>query len=203
MKFALAIAFLALSFSGFCREGGPSRIEDQIDVEVKAGYFFFTDNRLRRVYNRGGLDLQLAASVPLYRTLRLYGALEYVEKHGKSLLLGSHTSIRQIPVSLGLEYRMCVWALPWIESYARLAPQYFHWHVKSDTTVIERSLSESGIGVVGGAGLLASLTDRLKIDLFAEYAYRRVHPQSGKQGVRTFTVQTGGFVLGGGVVYGF
>ncbi len=99
MKFALAIAFLALSFSGFCREGGPSRIEDQIDVEVKAGYFFFTDNRLRRVYNRGGLDLQLAASVPLYRTLRLYGALEYVEKHGKSLLLGSHTSIRQIPVS--------------------------------------------------------------------------------------------------------
>ena len=35
-------------------------------LEAKRGYFFFSEHKMRKVYNRGGEDVQLALTVPLW-----------------------------------------------------------------------------------------------------------------------------------------
>lgn len=70
-------------------------------LEVKGGYFFFSDAKMRKIYDRGGLDLQLSGSYPLRRWVQIYGSVEYLERHGKSLEGDQKARIWEIPLSLG------------------------------------------------------------------------------------------------------
>src|SRR5579883_1849371 len=71
-------------------------------VEVKAGYFFFTDSHMRHVYDQGGVDIQLSGSYPIYKILHVYGSVEYLQKSGHSIHGHQKTSIWAVPLSLGL-----------------------------------------------------------------------------------------------------
>ena len=77
-------------------------------VEVKTGYFFFTNSKMRKVYDRGGLDVQLCASYPLWNlncrwTLNAYGAVEYFHRSGKSINEHQKTSLWSVPVNIGFK----------------------------------------------------------------------------------------------------
>src|SRR6201998_4169062 len=56
-------------------------------LEVKAGYFFFSNSKIRKIYDKGGLDIQLCASYPFWNltsrwALNAYGAVEYLQRSG-------------------------------------------------------------------------------------------------------------------------
>ena len=49
-------------------------------LELKGGYFFFTDSKMRKVYDKGGVDLQLSGSYPIWKWIQIYGSVEYLAR---------------------------------------------------------------------------------------------------------------------------
>jgi hypothetical protein len=61
-------------------------------IEVKGGYFFFSSPTMRKIYDQGGADVQISGSYPLWRWLQIYGSVEWLERHGRTL--GAHEKVR-------------------------------------------------------------------------------------------------------------
>ena len=122
-KTFLALLFTACCGQGFGDTGSPQDVaprencqpcqsqsyEIQPTIEFKTGYFFFADDKMRKVYHEGGLDLQIAGSYPLWRWLQIYGSVEYIEKHGRSLHGHEKAKIREYPISLGLKPQLLLY----------------------------------------------------------------------------------------------
>src|SRR5271166_6591939 len=113
-------------------------------LEAKAGYFFFSDSKMRKVYNDGGIDLQISGSYPLWNWLQLYGSVEYLQKHGKSLGGHQKTRIWAVPLSLGLQPVFTI--NPTVDYYFTVGPRYFFVHAHNDSSFLDRHKSQNGLG---------------------------------------------------------
>ncbi len=190
---------------GECRtaEAAPCLASGKIKplIELKAGYFFFADGDMRKVYNHGGFDLQLSGSYPIWKWLQIYGSFEYLQANGKSLVFQQKTSIWEIPLSLGLKSVARI--NRWASYYFTLGPRYFFVHVHNDSSYVDKNLNQNGLGGFVGTGFTFSSCGRYLVDIFGEYSYIKMdfHPEQGNVVGRT--TQLGGFVFGAGVGYQF
>lgn len=173
-------------------------------VEFKAGYLFFTDSDVRRVYGNGAFDIQLGATYPIWSlgcgwTLNAYGAVEYFQQSGKSSG-DQKTSIWSIPVNIGIKP---VYAInDSLQYYFAIGPRYFYFHQHNDSSYVFRNKSKSGWGLFVNTGFNYIFCDHFVIDLFGEYSYAKVHFH-GKDSIYTRNIQIGGFTVGGGLGYQF
>lgn len=175
-------------------------------VEVKTGYFNFSNSTMRKVYDKGGLDLQLCASRLLWKprnrwTINAYGAVEFFQRSGKSLNEDQNTSIWAIPVNLGLKPVYAINA--YLQYYFAIGPRYFYVHQHNSSSYVYQNKSRNGIGFFVNTGFNYALSNHLIIDIFGEYSYSKVHFHSGKPGVYTKNRQIGGYTFGGGLGYQF
>ena len=169
--------------------------------EFKAGYFFFSDSTMRKVYNDGGLDLQLTGSGSVYRWLHLYGSVEYLERSGKSLGGGYKTSIWEIPLSLGLKPVISI--TDTFQFYFTLGPRYVFMHLHNQSPYVDRNLSDSGFAGFANVGFNFFPTSYLSIDVFGEYSYFKIKVDPDRENVFANRKQIGGFVFGAGLGYAF
>jgi hypothetical protein len=170
-------------------------------LEAKAGYFFFSDSKMRKVYNDGGIDLQISGSYPIWNWLQLYGSVEYLEKHGRSLGGRQKTRIWAVPLSLGLQPVITINST--VDYYFTLGPRYFFVHAHNDSSVLDRHKSQNGLGGFINTGFHFFPWNNLVIDIFGEYSYKRMHFHTSKRNVFTRSVQVGGFAFGAGLGYAF
>jgi hypothetical protein len=184
----------------------PPCIKIQPIVEAKVGYFFFADSVLRKIYDKGGLDLQLSASIPVCTwqnrySLEIYGSVEYLKRHGKLPTNGQKTSIWEVPVSLGLKpvFAIC----PEVHYYFTFGPRYFHVHQHNKDPYLQKNLNGNGIGLFVNTGFNFFPWRHLVIDVFGEYSYERTHFHTSKRHVYGTTVQVGGYAFGAGLGYAF
>jgi opacity protein-like surface antigen len=192
---------LALSLILLAVQGWSSTL-----FEIKTGYFSFTDHKMRKVYDRGGLDVQLSATYPLCNLthrwkLNAYGAIEYFQKSGRSLNDHQNTSLWSIPVNIGVKPSYQIndkW-----HYYFAVGPRYLYIHQHNHSSYFYENRSENGLGFFVNTGLNYSLCDHFVIDIFGEYSYAKVHFHSGRSRVYTKDIQVGGFTLGGGIGYEF
>lgn len=175
-------------------------------VEIKTGYFFFTDSTMRNIYDKGGFDLQLCASCPLQDlstrwSLNAYGAFEYFECSGHSLNDHQKTSVWAIPFNFGLQPVYAFNAK--LNYYVTIGPRYFYIHQHNDTSYLYKNKSRNGLGFFVNTGLKYALRDHLVIDIFGEYSYAKTHFHNKRAAVYTTNFQIGGLTFGGGVGYQF
>ena len=156
---------------------------------------------MRKVYNKGGMDFQVSASVPVWKWLQVYGSVEYLEKHGKSLSLGENASIWEIPVSVGLKPVLKIHSM--LQGYVAIGPQYFYLHAHNQSSYVDRNITHNGIGGFANMGFNFFPCDHLSIDLFGEYSYRHMNAHSSKKYVYGESAQVGGLSFGGGIGYVF
>lgn len=200
--------FIAVFFATFFTQGfsdnqyvccaSPSYIYDMLPVlEIKGGYFIFSDAILRKVYDEGGLDVQLSASYPIWRCIQLYCSLEYLERHGKSLGAGEKTKIWEVPVSLGLKpvFSIC----NNIEYYVALGPRYFFVRAHTDSETLDPDLQSNGLGGFINTGFNFFPYRRLLVDIFVEYSYKKLAFHASRPNVQGRTIQVGGLALGLGL----
>lgn len=173
--------------------------------EVKAGYFFFSDSKMRKVYDRGGLDLQLCTTHPLCTVTRrwelhAYGALEYFQKSGKSINGNQKTSLWAVPVNIGLKpiYTINERML----YYFAVGPRYLYIHQHNHSSYVSKNNSRNGLGFFVNTGFNYLLCNGFVLDIFGEYSYAKIrfHAKSGSYSRR---IQVGGFTFGGGLGYEF
>lgn len=170
-------------------------------IEVKAGYFFFTDSKMRKVFNQGGLDLQVALSYPLWKWAQIYLAGERVEKKGRAVHCQNRTHFWDYMASLGLKGVVCV--SPKTQWYLTVGPRYFYVHVHNNSPHVDRKLNRSTVGGFVGTGFNFFPIEHLAIDVFGEYSYGRINFNANKGHVYGETRQVGGFAFGGGLGYAF
>ena len=170
-------------------------------LEVKTGYFFFTDSTMRKVYDQGGLDMQLSATYPITTYLHAYGSVEYFEKSGHSLNGRQKTSIYGIPLSFGI--RPVFTLSSCVDYYFTLGPRYTFIQAHNRSSYVPKNMHGNGFGGFANMGFVFKPTQCITIDLFGEYSYTRLHFHSKKKRTTGHTVQVGGLCFGGGIGYLF
>lgn len=170
-------------------------------IEVKAGYFFFTDSKMKKVFNQGGLDLQLALSYPLWKWAQLYVAGERVERKGRSTHCQKRTHFWNYTASVGLKGSACISSKT--QWYLTLGPRFFYVHVHNNSPFVDRKVNHSAVGGFVGTGFNFFPIPHLALDVFGEYSYGRMNFNAHKNHVYGENRQVGGFAFGGGLGYAF
>ncbi len=183
---------------------GLSADPSSASVEVKAGYFFFVDSIMRDVYSHGGYDIQLSRFDPFKTwgnqcSLGIYSSVEYLHCDGKSLNDHEHTSIWELPISLGIQPIFRIGTK--CDYYFALGPRFFYVHQHNHSHFVNRTNSRGTFGAFFNTGFRFNPIDHLLIDVFGEYSYGRVHIGAHKPRVYSTTRQIGGCVLGVGLGY--
>lgn len=170
-------------------------------IEFKAGYFFFSNDKMQDVFDQGGLDLQICGSYPIWRWIQIYGSVEYISRHGRSLKGHQRTSIWEIPLSLGP--KLVARINPSAHYYFTMGPRYFFVHVHNHSSFVDKNVSQNGIGGFVSTGFNFFPIPHLLIDIFGEYSYCRLHFHPSKKNVYGEAAQVGGFTFGVGLGYAF
>lgn len=171
-------------------------------LEIKPGYFFFSNHTLRKIYHHGGFEIQGSASYQLWEMLALYGSLGYLHVNGKSLQGDQKTSIFQIPLDVGLraiaDFDEC------IKGYLSIGPRFFYFHQHNDSTYVNRNIHRGGVGFFLNGGCNFIKNDRFLLGVFGEYAFERESFKSKIPNVYGIpNVQIGGFTFGASVGFVF
>jgi len=198
---ALILAYPLVASAG-CKTVCPQEIP-RPDIEFKAGYFFFNSSPMKKVYNQGGIDLQLCGVYPLCSNLGLYAAIEYMEKRGHTLGAHEKTSIWEVPLSLGLQPIVGLNEANTFRYYFTIGPKYFFAQVHYHSSGLPRRLSSNHIGGFANTGFMLDVRENLSLDLFGEYSYVKLHFHSHKKATKGHTVQAGGLTFGLGLAYLF
>lgn len=224
MSTCFLISFLCtvLVAQGFCNDGSsnahgncisasssqiiPNAIDGKSDckiqplLEIKGAYFIFSNEKMRKIYNKGGIDVQLCGSFSARKWLQVYGSVAYMKAHGKSLHGEQSTALWEIPLSLGL--KPVIKINQKIHYYFTLGPRYVFLHQKNNSSFVDRNVSQNGLGGFINTGFNFFKT-HLLADIFCEYSFVRLHAHSSKPNVYTRRIQVGGFSFGLGLGYGF
>ena len=204
--FFLSLLAISSTIQGSpAQEAAPCCFSEAI-VEFKTGYFFFLDSTMRKIYDKGGLDLQLSASYPLWNlakrwSLNAYGAVEYFHRSGKSINGNQKTELWSVPVNIGLKPVYLINEN--LQYYLAAGPRYFYVHQHNSSYYVPKNSSRNGLGLFVNTGFNYVPCDHFVVDLFGEYSYARVHFHTGDSRVYTSSIQMGGFTFGGGLGYSF
>ena len=170
-------------------------------IEAKAGYFFFFNPTMQKIYDGEGIDWQLSGSYPIRKDLHFYASLGYLEKFGHSLNGGHATYLRVAPVSLGLKPIYTLTRST--DFYFTVGPRYFIVRVHNDSPYVDRDLRSDGWGGFANIGFLSELYRGLTIDLFSECCYGRIPFSTTVENVEVTKIQLSGITFGGGFGYTF
>ena len=170
-------------------------------IEAKVGYFFFTNQTMRKVYSGIGWDGQIAASYPVYKSLHIYGSVEYTEKSGRSLNDHQKTFLWQLPISFGLRPVFAIG--DHLAYYATVGPRYFFTYVHNSSSYVPKRMSANGCGAFANTGFLYVFNSGFTFDIFAEYSYKMLKFTSNLAGTQGSNAQVGGVSVGLGFGYAF
>ncbi len=185
------LLFLVAAISAYCSS----------PIEAKAGYFFFLNPTMQKIYDGDGIDLQLSGSYPIRRDLHFYASLEYLEKFGHSLNGGQATHLQVAPISIGLKP---IYPLTrFTDFYLTAGPRYFIVRVHNDSPYVDNDLRSDGWGGFANIGFLSELYRGLTINLFSEWSYGKVLFNSTIPNVEVTNIQLTGITFGGGLGYTF
>ena len=170
-------------------------------IELKAGYFFFSDSKMRKIFNAGGLDVQLSTSYPVWKWLQIYGSVEYLQRHGKTKATHRKTTIWEVPVSLGLKPTFVI--CPEVHYYFAVGPRYFFVHQHNHSPYLDRIVTQNTVGFFINTGFTFFPLRHFSINTFGEYSFNRWHFDADKTNVYGESAQLGGFTFGLGLGYYF
>lgn len=173
----------------------------QSKIEARVGYFIFSNSKMRKVFDQGGIDIQLNGTCCMYKNIEIYGSIEYLERHGKSLEGHQKTKIQELPFNLGLKFSTLLHKNT--SYYFTLGPRYFFVHVRNHSSFVDQNMRKNGLGCFANTGLNHFLCKNFLINIFGEYSYGRLHFHASKKYSYGQTAQIGGFVMGGGLGYLF
>ncbi len=170
-------------------------------AELKLGYFYFGDSTFRKIYRQDALDTQISMSAAVWKWLRLYGAVNYISKDGRSIGGHNRTQIMFLPLSVGLQAMIDV--ADDVKYYVTAGPRYFYIHQENHFRGVDHSVNGHTLGGFANTGFQVHFGANFFVDLFGEYSWARTRFSTHKQNVYTHTRQVGGITLGGGIGYQF
>lgn len=171
-------------------------------LEIKPSYFFFSASPMKKIYKKGGFEIQGSASIPFCYCLDFYGSIGYRKVRGHALSTCQKTSLTVIPVDIGLKsiFNVC----ECFYYFFAIGPRYFHFHQHNNSPFVDCKINGNGIGLFVNTGFNVLLTDCLLLGIFGEYSYekKRICPKMPNV-FSNGSVQISGFAFGASVGYAF
>lgn len=178
---------------------------EQPSIEFKAGYFCFTNDRMRNIYNDGGYEIQLSGSYPInspgWSWLQMYGSIGYQESRGRSL--GGHQSTKLSKVFLNTGLKSIFTVFEGFQYYLAIGPRFFFLHQHNNSSFVNRRIDYNNIGAFVNTGFNYFISCNWFVDVFAEYSYEKVHFHTHRHNVYDRSIQVGGFTFGAGIGHTF
>jgi hypothetical protein len=187
MKKTLRILFVALAFAGMTTASRGAGVS----LTFKGGQFWPSGGIFREIY-KGGTVFGGELARPLTGGLHLWAGAEYFSQSGLLPVSEEVTKVRIIPVYLGLRWHFGKSA---VRPYIGAAAAYFLF--KEDNPL--GSVSKSGFGYLGQAGLLVKVAGPVSIDLYGNY--RACKLKTGD--LDPLEASIGGLSGGAGLVFRF
>lgn len=154
-------------------------------VEVRGQYFNPVDQDFKNIYG-GGMMFGGKAIISVWKGLAVWVGADYFTKKGETTFTKEETTLRIIPVGIGLRYSRPL--SPIFRIYGGLGLQYHSYSEKSELG----DVSEGGIGILGEAGGIVNIVGGLFMDIFIDYSYCKFKPAD-------FRINIGGLSAGVGL----
>ena len=171
-------------------------------LEIKPSYFFFYDSPMKKVYNKGGFEIQGSASVPVCHYLDFYGSLGYRHVSGHALNTCEKTSLILVPIDIGLKpiVKFC----ERFYYFLAMGPRFFYFQQKNKSPYVDCSITSGGVGLFVNTGFNVLFLDHFLLGLFGEYSYekKKICPQMPNV-YSNGSVQIGGLAFGLSLGYAF
>ncbi len=204
-KLLMIFASMLLSFYGFFAHGVPPYEV----VEFRASYFYPDNSEFRKLFDSGGVDYQLTATVPVCRGqnewlngINVWLCVDYFSKTAHSKELDNKIKIRMVPITLGIKYYFPFCFLYPFDFYVAAGMKYYSLHTHNDSPCVRQTINRGGLGGVLEIGTLFNYSENFLVDIFASYSCRSFSAQSGKNpAVKAKGLNVSGFNFGGGIGY--
>ncbi|MCK7490714.1 MAG: outer membrane beta-barrel protein [Comamonadaceae bacterium] len=152
-KATVAVLFLALT--------ATVAQAAETSITLKGGYFAPSDAVFRDVYG-GGLTYGVELAVPIAGVLRAWAGAEIFSKRGLTTESEETTKVTVVPLFAGLR---CQFGGKSVRPYLGAAAAYFPFKENNPLG----TASESGLGVLGQAGLIIGLGKSFGLDVHGGY----------------------------------
>jgi len=181
-------------------------------VEFRVSYFRPVSSEFRETFHDGGAGYQLTSTLPIYcgpkawgRGINLWTALDYFSKKGHSIGLDDGTSIRIVPLTLGLKYFFpSVGCRVPVNFYAGAGMKYYFVHTHNDSDLVQKNINRNGMGGIVEAGFIAPIAHHFLLDLFVSYSMKTFGATSTSiPSVEGTGMKVGGLNVGAGIGYQF
>ncbi len=171
-------------------------------LEIKPSYFFFYNDPMNEIYDKGGFQVQASASVPFKNYFDFYGSLGYRRVTGHALNTCENTTLSVIPVDIGIKpiWNFC----EKFYYFFAVGPRFFFFQQNNDSTYVSSSINDCGVGLFANTGLNILIKNSFLLGIFGEYSYEQkticpTEPNVYSSGV----VQLGGLAFGISFGYAF
>jgi outer membrane protein W len=164
-------------------------------LEARASYFYPTAKEFPVYY---GNDVWLQG-------LDVWAAVDYFHKTGRTTGLHDKTSIRIVPITLGLKYFFpALGTKIQVNFYIASGMKYFFVHTHTDSSFLKKNVNKSGMGGVFEAGFTTTFVKHLVLDVFAAYSLKTLSaPSISKPVVETTSFNISNLNVGLGLGYKF
>ncbi len=191
----------ALAIAVACIMPSINAHNSDVWLEIKPGYFFFSNHTLRKIYH-GGFEIQGSVTYPLCGMIALYSSIGYLHVKGRSLGDNQKTSISQVPLDLG--FRAIFDVRSNIQSYLTIGPRFFYFHQRNDSAFVPRNVHRNGFGFFINGGCNFIHNDRFLLGIFGEYGFQQKSFSSTIPNVfGRKDLQIGGFTFGASIGFVF
>lgn len=177
-----------------------------IAVEGRVAYFRPTAKKVKEIYGNGWADYQLEISQGFCNNWRLWAGVSGFQKSGHSLGYIHHkTSLRLIPVTLGLKYLFnCA---PCVDLYLGAGLSYSFLHIKDHSPFVRENTKKRAFGGIFQVGAYYNFSECFFADIFVDYMYQKFHfsdsSYSSDYYVERRDVDLSGFKVGAGLGWRF
>lgn len=170
-------------------------------IEGRLSCFIPQSSLVRDIYGYCGINYEVEGTIPAWKALNVWWALDYVSLNGKSEGLEDPTTLRIFPITLGLK---ALFRTRWFQPYFGLGMRYFFIWNHNDSPYVQSNVSKNGMGGVAEIGTLFQPIRHFVIDIFANYSYRKFDTHySSSSNTAGNSLNVGGWNLGGGIGYQF
>ncbi|MCH9811458.1 hypothetical protein K0U07_01695 [bacterium] len=167
----------------------------QSSLQVRGGYFFPQEERLRDIYHGGGWEPEIEARFCFYEKFDAWVNFNAFWRSGRSSL-GRPTFIQIYPLSIGVNYNIEI--IDHFDFYLGVGP-VITWLIISDNSpYVKRSIFQTGGGVTSKTGITYHLPKWVFLDFYADYSYMYIG-SFHQDGVETNSLNVGGLRLGLGL----
>lgn len=153
---------------------GSLSAERESSLEIRSAAFFHSSELFKKIYGNRGTSYQLEAS----NKIHLYGAdqwanFDWFSKHGRSDGENDPTRVNIATISIGLKYSYQLFEQ--LQPYMGLGISLASIEVKNKGECHHTSQSKLSVGGILKTGIYYFVTERVFIDLYADYLYQPIH----------------------------